>query len=131
MFLAVIDLLIIASIWLIFQKYDWFIIVFLVAFVILLIKICNLHFVEFENSGLVVSIRKRHLLKVNDFVFPILEFPLELLKDSNVKSDILYLSIINNESESNKTNLFKVNLSGFKKDMKTLIVSSLQGDQSN
>lgn len=127
LFLILINLVILAYAFLILRKNGWLTVVLAISFLIFVIRLSTLRFTEFENSGLVISVRKKSLLRTNSFVSPMLEFPVEILNTYYLKSRILYLNI----SKPNKTQGFKINLAFFSEEQKKRILASISKDQKN
>ena len=112
--------------WLIFKQPDLFMMLLLTLFIILNVCLFNLEYTEFENSGLVISIKKKHVFQGKGFVQPMLEFPVELLKHYELKSNAVYLNVNISRSGSEKIHLFRIGINGFGKKEKTKILSLLQ-----
>lgn len=122
MFLIPLNVIIIVIYLLIFQKADWLVLLMLILLSLLLIKISRLRYTEFENSGLVISLKKKHILHSKGFIFPVFEFPTVLLQKSELKHNIIYLSI---SKGSSKHNTLKMPLDGFNSEQRLKILMSL------
>lgn len=120
------DIMLLCTHWLIFRQPDLFMMLLLTLFIILIVYLFNLEYTEFENSGLVISIKKKHIFQGKGFVLPILEFPVELLKHYEIKSNAVYLNVNTSRSGSEKIHLFRIGMNGFGKKEKTKILSLLQ-----
>lgn len=98
----------------------------IIAFGLLLIAIVRtvylLSYIEFENSGYVLTVKKRHPFASKGIVFPILEFPLDLLKECDIKKQSLLLIVEN--SQRSKTHQFKILMEGFTGEQKNEILTS-------
>lgn len=81
-----------------------------------------MEYTEFENSGLVISIKKKHVFQGKGFVQPMLEFPVDTLKKSEIKYQNVYINI---SSDRDKTHTFKVNLKGFGKRQRKEILNKI------
>jgi len=122
MFLIPLNVIIIVIYLLIFQKADWLVLLMLILLSLLLIKISRLRYTEFENSGLVISLKKKPVLHSKGFIFPVFEFPTVLLQKSELKHNIIYLSI---SKGSSKHNTLKMPLDGFNSEQRLKILMSL------
>jgi len=125
-FAIFLDIFVICAHWLIFKQPDLFMMLLLTLFIILNVCLFNLEYTEFENSGLVISIKKKHVFQGKGFVQPMLEFPVELLKHYELKSNAVYLNVNISRSGSEKIHLFRIGINGFGKKEKTKILSLLQ-----
>jgi len=125
-FAIFLDIFVICAHWLIFKQPDLFMMLLLTLFIILIVCLFNLEYTEFENSGLVISIKKKHVFQGKGFVQPMLEFPAELLKHYELKSNAVYLNVNISISGSEKIHLFRIGMNGFSKKEKTKILSLLQ-----
>ena|SRR6218665_1831031 len=125
LFLIPTNLIIIIWYLLVLKKTDFGFYSFLVLLIIIAFFLIKLRYTEFENSGYVITIKKKHPLKANSFVFPVLEFPIYLLKHSYLKRNTIYLNIITSVSESEKLHIFRVSLTGFSSKQRMQILASL------
>jgi len=107
------------------NKIDLTIIILATLLTAIIISLYTLRFKEFENSGFVITITKKHPLLANRFTVPVLEFPVELLKEIKVKGNTVYLYLKSNNTASHKTSVFKLTLSGFNHQQRNQIIASL------
>ena len=121
-FAIFLDIFVICAHWLIFKQPDLFMMLLLTLFIILIVCLFNLEYTEFENSGLVISIKKKHVFQGKGFVQPMLEFPVENLKKCEIKSQNVYINI---NTDRDKTHTFKVNLKGFGKRQRNEILNKI------
>ncbi len=125
MFLIPLNVIVIVIYLLIYQKADWLVFLMLLLLILLIIKVSRLRYTEFENSGLVISLKKKHVLHTKGFVFPVFEFPTVLLQKSELKHNYIYLSITSISKGSNKKNTLKMPLGGFNSEQRSKILMSL------
>jgi len=123
LFLIPTNLIIIIWYLLVLKKTDVVFFSFLVLLIIIAFFLAKLRYTEFENSGYVVTIKKKHPLRADSFVFPVLEFPIALLKHSYLKRNTIYLNITTSESE--KLHVFRMSLIGFNSKQRVEILTSL------
>jgi hypothetical protein len=109
---------------LIFKKINGPIIGSLVLLAFILIILSKLNYTEFENSGFVITVKKRHLFSGNSFVFPILEFPVQLLQKFYHKDGHLYLFVVSTNDES-KVHCRRLLLYGFTQSQRTELLTLL------
>ncbi|OJX31945.1 MAG: hypothetical protein BGO86_06385 [Chryseobacterium sp. 36-9] len=130
MFMLILDLTLIGMQWLIVRQPDQFIITLLILFIALVIYMTKLKYTEFENSGFVISIKKKHLLNGSGFVFPLLEFPSEIIKDCKLKSQVIYLQVLNSTNSKKKVQVFRISLAGFDPNEQKEILNQILNDKS-
>ncbi|MDP9955761.1 hypothetical protein J2X97_001398 [Epilithonimonas hungarica] len=123
LFLIPTNLIIIIWYLLVLKKTDVVFFSFLVLLIIIAFFLAKLRYTEFENSGYVVTIKKKHPLRADSFVFPVLEFPIALLQHSYLKRNTIYLNVITSESE--KLHVFRMSLIGFNSKQRLEILASL------
>lgn len=112
-FLIPLILIVIFCHFMLFRKLDEIILIFALLLVAVIILIFRLHYKEFENSGFVITVKKKHPLFGKGFVSPILEFPVDLLKDVQIKQEFIYLNIASSDTHSDKLHKFKIGIQGF------------------
>ena len=113
MFSIPLILIVILCHFMIFRKVDMVIICFSLLLIAISALIYRLHYKEFENSGFVITVKKRHPLLGKGFVFPILEFPVDMLKEFQMKEHSIHLKIGTTDIHSNKMHKFRLELNGF------------------
>jgi len=104
------------------KKVDTIIIAFGLLLIAIIRTVYLLSYIEFENSGYVLTVKKRHPFASKGIVFPILEFPLDLLKECDIKKHSLLLIVEN--SQGSKTHQFKILMEGFTSEQKNKILTS-------
>lgn len=125
MFFIPLILIVILCHFMIFRKIDGMIIIFSLLLIVILTLIYRLQYKEFENSGFVITIKKRHPLLGKGFVFPMLEFPVDLLKEFEMKEHSIYFKIATADIQSDKIHKFKIALNGFTDNQCNEILRSL------
>ncbi|RKE79113.1 hypothetical protein [Epilithonimonas arachidiradicis] len=124
MLMLILDIALIGLQWLIVRQPDRFIIVLLILFIALTIYLSKLQYTEFESSGLVITIKKKNLFSGNSFVFPLVELPVQLIKNCELKSQVLYIRCETCDAKE-KTRNIKINIIGFNKQQQNCIVKNL------
>lgn len=126
--LVLIPMNLIIMIWhLMIKKRDFLFFSLLILLIIIVVILAKLRYTEYENSGYVITIKKKHPLRANGFVFPALEFPIALLKDSYLKRNAIYMNITT--SESGKLHVFRMSLMGFNSKQRMQILASLDREK--
>ncbi len=128
MFMVALDMALISMQWLIVRQPDTFIIILLILFIVLVIYLSKLQYTEFENSGFVLTIKKKHLLDGKGFTIPILELPVELLIELQLKKNKMYLSVRSIKPNSDKIQVLKINLRGFNKEQQKILLRLIQNN---
>ena len=100
--------------WMMHRRPDWFILILLTLLIALLITLYGQQYIEFENSGLVISIRKRPLIGGQGFVRPMVEFPSYLLEGYELRRNMICLKIGNDSPGPDRTRYLKIGIRGFK-----------------
>ncbi|WP_312765643.1 hypothetical protein [Epilithonimonas sp.] len=126
--LILIPMNVIILIWhLMLRKKDFLFFFSLLLLIIIVVILAKLRYTEYENSGYVITIKKKHPLRANSFVFPALEFPIDLLKNSYLKKNTIYLNVTT--SESGKLHVFRMSLMGFNSEQRMQILASLDKEK--
>lgn len=125
MFMIPVILVVAICHFMIIKKIDWIIIILIPMLLAIMVSLYTLHYKEFENSGYVITIKKKYPLRAKGFALPILEFPLNLLKEFHIDGRTIYLKLASSNMESEKTNVFKIVLSGFSEAQCDEITKSL------
>lgn len=98
-------------------KIKFFYLVISVFVLVLMILLINVKYLEFESSGMVLSIRHYHPLK-KGWIVPLAEFPVQMLEDFSLKNRNLVLHV---RKENDQIGNVYLRLSGFSsKQIKTL-----------
>ncbi|WP_379963259.1 hypothetical protein [Epilithonimonas sp. UC225_85] len=109
----------------IIKKIDVISTILIVLMLLIVLLLYTLRYKEFENSGYVITIVKKHPLLAKSFKSPVLEFPVNLLQDFHIKGNIIYLTLKSNNTATEKTHVLKFILSGFNDKQRQQIITSL------
>lgn len=125
LFLMIVDLAVLTIHWWFFRKPDWLFLILLVLLVALLIIIYFTEYTEFENSGFIIYVRRKHFLSGTGEVVRLYEFPIVLLQEWKKKGYTILLKVNSNNSIASRTYIFKIDINSFGEKQQYLIQSSL------
>lgn len=128
--MLILDTALIALLWLINQKPNQLIVFLLIVFIVITYNLSKLQYTEFENSGLVITIKKKKLFTGNAFGKPLLELPVQLIQKCELKSQVLHIYCQTFKSKEKQLN-FKVNVIAFTRKQKGFILQNLSVDNDD
>ncbi len=85
----------------------------------------DLRYMEIENSGLVITFKKKHPITAKEPVFPILEFSVDLLEDFQVREYTIYFDVCSIRGSAGQIRRLKIELKGFSGHQLDEIIKSL------
>lgn len=131
MFLIPFILMVMIFQFVIVKKIDAVIIIFLILMMAVIMVLYNLRYKEIENSGFVLTVKKKHPIFGKGFVFPKYEFPVDLLEDFHVKGQTVFLDLGSGSGTSGKIRRIKIELKGFNTEQRNEIIKSLADGKKN
>lgn len=110
---------------LIVREVDILLILLLLLLTSILLFLYKLNYKEFENSGFVVTVKKNYLVSIKSITFPVIEFPLDLLKEYYIRGQSIYLIIGKNDGNKAKHTV-RIPIRGFTDSQRQELLSLLK-----